>query len=112
MCKTMSCMQQHVGPSITLVGVQFAADPEAYGVNNTAQQPCLARMQSVISSTESETSDSSSGNSEAQYPCRLSHRRPRRVQKDCPVRRVRSVVVPVLAVGAAILVTRHSSKAK
>lgn len=90
----------------------FVADPEAYGVNDTAQQPGLARMQSVISSTESETSDSSSGNSEAQYPCRLSHRRPRRVQKDCPVRRVKSVVVPVLAVGAAILVTRHSSKAK
>ncbi|DBA94874.1 TPA: hypothetical protein ACH3X1_002408 [Trebouxia sp. C0004] len=87
----------------------FAADPEAYGVAQTATQtPRLARTLSVISSTESDTSESSSGSSIMSYPCRLSQRRPKKVKSDRPVRRVQSLVVPVLAAGAAIFVTRHT----
>lgn len=89
-----------------MIALQFAADPEAYGVAHTATQtPRLARTLSVISSTESETSESSSGSSEVSYPCRLSQRRPKKVKSDRPVR-VRSLVVPVLAAGAAVFVTR------
>ena len=87
--------------------LQFAADPEAYGVTHTTSQtPRLARTLSVISSTESETSESSSGSSEVFYPCRLSQRRPKKVKSERPVRSVRSLVVPVLAAGAAVVVTR------
>ncbi|KAL0041449.1 hypothetical protein WJX79_003695 [Trebouxia sp. C0005] len=85
----------------------FAADPEAYGVAHSATQtPRLAHTLSVISSIESETSESSSGSSEVSYPCRLSQRRPKKVKSDRPVRKVRSLVIPVLAAGAAIFVTR------
>ncbi len=98
---------QRVGISFVTALLQFAADPEAYGVAHSATQtPRLARTLSVISSTESETSESSSGSSEVSYPCRLSQRRPKKVKSERPVRSVRSLVVPVLAAGAAVVVTR------
>ncbi len=104
-CKHFQC----VGIKPVNALLQFAADPEAYGVAHSATQTLrLARTLSVISSTESETSESSSGSSEVSYPCRLSQRRPKKVKSVRPVRRVRSLVVPILAAGAAIFVTRHT----
>ncbi len=104
-CKHFQC----VGIKPVNALLQFAADPEAYGVAHSATQTLrLARTLSVISSTESETSESSSGSSEVSYPCRLSQRRPKKVESVRPVRRVRSLVVPILAAGAAIFVTRHT----
>lgn len=92
-----------------LLGLQFAADPEAYGVS--AQVSPLARTLSVRSSEESDTSDSSSGSSEVvQYPCRLSQRRPNKVKSKRPGKKVQSVVVPILAAGAAVLVARHQRR--
>ena len=86
--------------------LQFAADPEAYGVTTDTQR--LGRTLSIVSSTESETSDSSSGSSEVvQYPCRLSQRRPKKVKSERPGKRARSMLVPILAAGATVLVTRQ-----
>lgn len=88
----------------------FAADPEAYGVTSTG--PSLVRSLSSVSSTESDTSDSSSGHSEAHFTCRLSHRRPKKsgnVKQQCTGKRLQSIAVPILAIGAAILIRRHSN---
>ena len=93
-----------------LSALQFAADPEAYGATSTG--PSLVRSLSSVSSTESDTSDSSSGHSEAQFTCRLSHRRPKKCgnsKQQGTGKRLQSIAVPILAIGAAILIGRHSN---
>ena len=90
--------------------LQFAADPEAYGVS--AQGVPLARTPSLVSSTESETSDSSCGSSEVvKYPCQHGQCRSPHAKSKPSSRRVKSLVVPFLAAGAAILLAGRKGKA-
>lgn len=85
-----------------LLCLQFAADPEAYGVSS--QPPPLARTPSLVSSTETETSDSSCGSSEVvKYACRHGQCKSTKATSKPSGRRARFVVVPILAAGAAIL---------
>ena len=94
-----------------LFHLQFAADPEAYGVS--AQVAPLARTPSLVSSSESETSDSSSGSSEVnKYRCQHGHCQSPRAKSKPSGRRVKSIVVPILAAGAAILLAGHRRKAR
>ena len=85
--------------------MQFAVDPQAYGVNPAAS-PTLARTFSVFSQSDSVTSESSSGGSEnsSQFCCRLSHRQPKKVKSSQSKRRLQGLVVPVLTAGAALVV--------
>lgn len=80
----------------------FAADPEAYGVSS--QPVPLARTPSLLSTTESETSDSSSGSGEViKEFCQHGQQTSPKVKR----RRVPPIVIPILAAGAAMLLTGH-----
>ena len=87
-----------------LLALQFASDPQAYGVSSAS--PPLARTNSVFSQSESITSDSSSGGSDvsSQFCCRLSHRQPKKPKPEQRKKRLQALIMPVLTAGAAVAV--------